>query len=61
MKESMSEKIVATLFFALLGVLLAVVLIEWAAGCGEHYIDAQGITHQYQCVILPTREKPNAR
>ncbi len=61
MKESLSEKVFATLLFALLGVLLAFVLIEWAAGCGEHYIDANGITHQYQCVIMPNPENRNAR
>ena len=61
MKESMSEKVFATLLFAMLGVLLAVVLIEWLAGCGEHYIDANGITHQHQCVIMPNPENRNAR
>ena len=31
----------------------AVLLIEWMAGCGETYIDANGIRHQYECVFIP--------
>jgi len=38
MKESLSEKVFATLLF-----------------------DANGITHQYQCVIMPNPENRNAR
>lgn len=30
----------------------AVVLVEWLAGCGEHYIDSQGRTHIHQCIVL---------
>jgi hypothetical protein len=40
---------------ALFSALLAVILVEWAAGCGETYVDAQGETHQHDCVILPNR------
>lgn len=32
--------------------LLFVVLIEWAAGCGETYVDAAGARHQYKCVFI---------
>jgi hypothetical protein len=28
------------------------VLLEWAAGCGEHYIDAKGQSHQNQCLFI---------
>jgi hypothetical protein len=38
---------------AVLGVLFAVLLIEWAAGCGESYVDAYGVRHQYECVFIP--------
>lgn len=33
--------------------LMAVVLVEWLAGCGETYIDANGTRHAYECVFLP--------
>ena len=51
-QETLKEKIVAVLIFAALGVVMAGVLIEWAAGCGEHYVDAAGGTHQNQCVFI---------
>lgn len=35
---------------------LAVVAVEWAAGCGETYTDAQGETHQYECVFFKRKE-----
>jgi hypothetical protein len=31
---------------------MAVVLIEWMAGCGESYIDANGRTHLNECVFF---------
>lgn len=36
----------------LFAVFLAVMLTEWLAGCGESYIDAKGVRHQYECVIF---------
>jgi hypothetical protein len=35
--------------------LIALVLVEWAVGCGETYTDAQGVEHQNECVVLPNR------
>lgn len=45
-------------FFTTLGVVVfalfwLIVLIEWAVGCGETYVDAQGERHAYQCVFVP--------
>lgn len=51
-KEPLRDQILCCLVFAALGVLMAGVLIEWAAGCGEHYIDAAGVTHQNECIFL---------
>jgi len=31
---------------------LFVMLVEWSAGCGETYIDAKGIRHQHECLII---------
>ena len=51
------KRVVNFLFSALLMVLfaggLAILLIEWMAGCGESYIDAKGERHQYECVFIP--------
>ena len=34
--------------------LLAVVMVEWAVGCGESYVDHQGQTHVGDCVFIKT-------
>ncbi len=31
---------------------LAIVIMEWMAGCGESYVDANGQRHQYECLFL---------
>jgi hypothetical protein len=45
-------KIVEALLMLLIAVFFAVMLTEWLAGCGESYIDAKGVRHQYECVIF---------
>ena len=42
--------ILSMLVFA---VFVAVLFIEWFAGCGETYIDANGERHAYECVFIP--------
>lgn len=32
--------------------LLAVITIEWSAGCGEYYIDARGNVVPNECVFI---------
>lgn len=34
----------------------ALLLIEWAAGCGETYTDSMGAVHQHECVFLNLKE-----
>jgi hypothetical protein len=29
-----------------------VMVAEWAAGCGETYIDSKGKTHQNECIFI---------
>lgn len=41
---------------ALAAVFLALLLVEWMAGCGETYVDAAGVRHQNQCMFVPIRE-----
>jgi hypothetical protein len=33
-------------------VFMAAILVEWLVGCGESYIDAQGVRHQNDCVFI---------
>jgi len=42
------EVLVVISFFALVGIMF----IEWLAGCGESYVDAEGIRHVGQCVFV---------
>ena len=37
--------------------LWALLLVEWAAGCGESYVDAKGVRHQYECVFIPNNQE----
>ena len=30
----------------------AALLVEWAAGCGESYVDSKGNRHQNECVFF---------
>lgn len=36
---------------------IALVFVEWASGCGESYIDANGNTHIGECMFLPSRKE----
>lgn len=40
------------LIAAVFGVILAVLFAEWAAGCGETYVDSRGIRHQNECLFV---------
>ena len=44
----LADVLVATVF----GVILAVLFAEWAAGCGETYVDSKGIRHQNECLFV---------
>ena len=35
-----------------LAVLVQLIFIEWMVGCGESYVDADGVRHWYECVFL---------
>lgn len=39
-------------FAVVIGSVLAIMFIEWMAGCGESYIDAKGVTHANECIIV---------
>jgi hypothetical protein len=35
-----------------IGVAMAILLMEWMVGCGETYIDSKGERHKYACMFL---------
>ena len=45
-------KIGEAILLLLFSAFVAVLFIEWLAGCGETYIDAKGVRHQYECVFF---------
>ena len=49
--------IVAALLTIAFAALMAVLLIEWMAGCGETYTDTNGVRHQNECVLIPQLSK----
>jgi len=48
-KRTMKSDVLSMMFFAMAGLFLGVVLFGWITGCGEHYIDAAGNAHVYEC------------
>lgn len=46
---SVVGQILASLFF---GVLLAVLMLEWWAGCGETYVNAKGERIAHECIFI---------
>ncbi len=54
--DSIFKRILRWLFTAVMTVLfsifMAVVVIEWMAGCGESYTDANGKQHLNECVFI---------
>lgn len=43
---------VAAITMVIFAVMMAVVTIEWMAGCGESYVDANGKRHLNECVFI---------
>jgi len=52
----MMKRLFVWLAQALAGLVLiaffCLMLVEWAAGCGESYVDSKGITHVNECVFI---------
>lgn len=52
MLKKLCEFIIVLVFGGLLGLLI----LEWMAGCGETYVDAKGVRHQYECLFIPRNQ-----
>ena len=46
------KKILNLALASLIGIALALLLMEWMVGCGETYIDSKGDRHKYACLFL---------
>ena len=46
------SKIINALFFVLFITFMSVVMFEWVSGCGQTWIDAQGVEHIGQCWLI---------
>ena len=51
------DAFLAGLLVLLVGAGFGILLLEWAAGCGESYVDAYGHRHAYECVIVNRNEE----
>lgn len=40
-------------------VFFAYLMLEWAMGCGEAYVDAKGKTHVGECIVTITKKDTN--
>ena len=61
--KNLLKRFIVWLVQGLLGLvligLLAIMLAEWFAGCGETYIDAKGVRHPHECLFInPPKENP---
>ena len=46
------KKILNLMLATLIGLALALLLMEWMVGCGETYIDSKGVSHKNECLFL---------
>ena len=46
------QRMGAVVVALILAVVVQLIFIEWMVGCGESYVDADGVRHWYECVFL---------
>jgi hypothetical protein len=51
--RDVANYLIAGVIMVVFAVCLAVLLIEWMAGCGETYIAADGKRYANECVFIP--------
>jgi len=47
--------LLSAVLFILTAAALLILIIEWMSGCGETYVDANGVRHQHECIIIPQK------
>ena len=53
--ELVAQASISAVFLAF----FAYLLVEWAVGCGEHYVDSKGKVHTNECVFTLTKKGTN--
>lgn len=52
----MIRKLITFIIQGLIGMVFvlggALLLVEWASGCGETYIDSKGVRHANECIFI---------
>ena len=46
------KKILNLALASLIGIALALLMMEWMVGWGETFIDSKGVSHKYACLFL---------
>jgi hypothetical protein len=46
------KKVLNLALASLIGIAMALLLMEWMVGCGETYIDSKGVSHKHACLFL---------
>lgn len=46
------KKLINLVLALIIGVAMAILLMEWMVGCGESYIDSKGVSHKNACLFL---------
>lgn len=49
----MFKKLLEFILVVVFGILFGMLILEWMAGCGETYVDANGVRHQNECLFIP--------
>lgn len=52
MQNNLKSAAFSILLAGIIAVAGAVLLIEWASGCGESYVDSDGVRHELACVFM---------
>lgn len=50
MENFTKQMLLEIVLLSIFGLFLMFVFYGWLSGCGEHYIDANGISHVYECM-----------
>jgi uncharacterized membrane protein YdbT with pleckstrin-like domain len=47
--------LLTVIFVTSFALLMAIVILEWMVGCGESYVDAKGVRHINECIVIPQK------
>ena len=50
--EKFLSMLVGAIIAIVIAIILGVIVVEWASGCGETYTDSKGIVHENGCFLI---------